>query len=252
MAVPHQFGNQVEDALDLGCDGDDADVRPGRGDRVEDLAAGERRRRARPSGVRRQTSGCAPLKIGIDEIALEMRRQHAGGRRRARARAPRGSPASMRRSVVGPAGDRRRAERGDPVPRQPRRHRPDRITVGVERVDPFDAVHVDVDEAGDDVVAVEVASARRAAWATPRRSGRRPRPVRPARAGGRAARAWRPTGGSSASAHAASLTSGPGGVAPQLASVERQRGGVSGAEELPVHRASEAGTAGARRARRTR
>ncbi len=61
---------------------------------------------------------------------------------------------STRAQRIRRARDRRRTERRDAVARKPRGDRRDRVAA-VERVDALDAVHVDVDEAGNDVVTVK-------------------------------------------------------------------------------------------------
>ena len=74
---------------------------------------------------------------------------------------------------TGSAGNRCRTERRDAVPRQLRRNRRYRAA-SIERIDAVDAVHVDVDEAGNDAVAVE--SKRRQRVATRDCSRNRPGP----------------------------------------------------------------------------
>ena len=137
-------------AVELRRDRHDADVGPRGGNLVEDLRAGEiplgSAASQRPQALERLRA----LVLRVDEVALEVRGEHprAAGRR-ARARLPDGCEHTAQRR--GRARDRRRAERRDAEARQPRRDRPDRV-VAVQRVGSLDAVHVDVDEAGHDVV----------------------------------------------------------------------------------------------------
>ena len=171
-------------ALDLRRDGDDADVRPRRRDLLRMSSPVHARspfRSACASGL--APRGLAPrqaqalgrlraLEFRIDEVALEMRGQHA--RAAGRTRGPRGADARQhlpeRRGI---ARDRRRAEGRHAVARKPLGHRGDR-RAAVERVGPLDAVDVDVDEAGDDVVIGEGEVDRlAAAGARPGRRSRR-------------------------------------------------------------------------------
>jgi hypothetical protein len=91
--------------------------------------------------------------LSVDEIALEMRRQHASRPRRRRlTRTPHlieHMPQRVRRTR-----NRRRTERGDAITRQSSRDRGDRVA-SVEGIHAVDAVHVHVDETGDDVVPVK-------------------------------------------------------------------------------------------------
>ena len=81
-----------------------------------------------------------------------------GGRVRARGAHARQHAAQRGRI----AGDRRRTERGHAVARQPLRHRGDRARRPSSVSSPFDAVHVHVDEPGNDVVIGERRSGGRA------------------------------------------------------------------------------------------
>jgi hypothetical protein len=113
------------------------------------------------------------LVVGVDEIALEMRRQHARARRRPLR--PRARHLIEERSQLARrARDRRRTEGGDPVSRQALGHPRDRVLV-VEGVHALDAVDVHVDEAGHDerVGDVDHCGAR-GIGATPRLDGRDP------------------------------------------------------------------------------
>src|SRR5580704_4555403 len=90
----------------------------------------------------------------IDEIALEMRGQHARAVRRRYAPKLRDliehRAQSLRRTR-----DRRRTERRHAPTRQIDSHRADRASA-IERVAPIHAMDVDVDEAWDDGVAGEI------------------------------------------------------------------------------------------------
>ena len=128
-----------------------------------------RRLQARCGGSASSLGLGAPV-VRVDEIALEM-----GGEdtRRAWGRRLAGLPHLIEHGAktLRRAGHGGRAERGDAIARQPRRDRGDRVAVRpvVERVHAVDAVDVDVDEAGNDVVPVE--GKRRLAVAARRRIG---------------------------------------------------------------------------------
>ena len=107
-----------------------------------------------------------PLELAADEVALEVRGKHAGGAGRARlARRPDAAEHLAQRR--GRAGDGRRAECRHAEWRQPRRDPRDGVGA-VQRVGALDAVHVDVDEARDDEVALEIAAVARTARLRPR------------------------------------------------------------------------------------
>ena len=159
MAARGEQPHQIQTALELGRQRDDADVGRRALDLGEDVAGGEVAV-GRPGAARRQIDRTAQagrrlraVVVRVDEVALEMRRQHA---RRALLRLAACPPhliehAAQRRWS---ARDRCRTEGGDTVARQSRGDRADRLA-RVERVEAVDAVDVDVDEAGHDVVTVE-------------------------------------------------------------------------------------------------
>ena len=160
MAGGDERANQIERAGGLGSDRDDPDVRPGVGNLGDDVGAGELPLGEGPAGWEPEAvERLRALELRVDEVALEVRRQDpcAGPLRRRPGRAHRLQHAAQRRR---PARNRRRTERGDPVARQAPGHVANRVGA-VERVHTLDAVHVDVDEAGDDVVAREVEGAGR-------------------------------------------------------------------------------------------
>ena len=131
---------------------------------VQDRRAGEVALGAGARGQAQALERLGAAVLRVDEIALEVRRQHARAAGRPGVVPP--DRAEHRPERLRRAGHRRRAERRHAVARQPRRDARDRV-VTVERVGPFDAVDVDVDEAGHDrvLVQIEVEIARR-----PRRS----------------------------------------------------------------------------------
>jgi hypothetical protein len=90
----------------------------------------------------------------VDEVAFDVGRQHAGPAVRLRL-AHTSHLAEKPIEDIGRARDRRRTERRDAPAREPLGHRRDRRFV-IEHIRPRDAVDVDVDEAGNDEVAVEV------------------------------------------------------------------------------------------------
>ena len=195
MTAGRERSNQVERALELRREGDDSDVRRGTLDLGDDSdcvevrslgwslaihrglalhggralnGAGARafrlRRRLRWTAValvnavrRAQTRQRlrAPV-FRVDEIAFEMRRQHARGPWRRRFA---GAPHLIEHAAqrLGSAGDGRRTERRHAVLRKSFGNRRDRTSRcgGIQRVDSLDAVNVDVDEAGHDVMSVE-------------------------------------------------------------------------------------------------
>ncbi len=121
MAVRGERADQSERAVDLGRDGDDPDVGPRRRNLVEDRLAGELALGPGPRGQAQALERLRAAILRVDEIAFEVRRQHARDAPAGRAnRAARTAP-SMVRSASGAAGDRRRAERGHAEARQPRR-----------------------------------------------------------------------------------------------------------------------------------
>ena len=156
MAVRRQVANQIQRAVELRRNRQDADVRPGGGNLRREF----RRPVNSPSGGcraanRRQSTRLRALVFGVDEVAFEVRRQHP---RRERGRACPARPptaASIVRKRGRGACDRRRAKRGDAEPRKALRHRRDRVSA-LKRVEPVEPVHMDVDEPGDDVVIGEV------------------------------------------------------------------------------------------------
>ena len=116
-AVPGgaQRAHQIDAAVELGREGDDADVGTARGDRLEDLAAGERGfpaivgavRLSASAGTRRHSTGCAPAYSGLRKLlsrcAGSTRADAAPGASRARAtccRKPRSASGSQA-TVVG-------------------------------------------------------------------------------------------------------------------------------------------------------
>ena len=116
----------------------------------------------RAESIRRPPKTAARLRapvFRVDEVALEMRGQNAraAGHRRL-ASVPHLVQYSPQR--VGTARDSRRTERGHAVPRKSRGDGPERVAP-VERVEPLYTVHMDVDEAGNDVVVLQRADVTR-------------------------------------------------------------------------------------------
>ena len=101
-------------------------------------------------------TGCAPRIVGIDEVALEMRRQHAARPSRLaplRERARRSSQHLAQR--IRSARDGRRAKRGHAELRQTRRNRGNHIAA-IERVEALEPMHVHVDETGQHDVTAQI------------------------------------------------------------------------------------------------
>src|SRR5918993_2521667 len=155
VSVLGEVGDQVEHALDFGCNGDDPYLAPSRGNFAENVGA------RKVSGARftwRADAGLRlrPLEVGADEIAFEMGRKHA--RRARRSRFPGNSHRVEHLAQrLGRARDGRRAESGHAEWGEPRGYPPDRVRP-VERIRTRDSVDMDVDEAGDDEVTFEIAS----------------------------------------------------------------------------------------------
>ena len=182
MAGGDQRLRQVEAAVELDRHRDDADVAPVRLDHPQHVGAGEARPAspdsASASPVRAETGrpaqaveGLGAAEIRVDEVALEV------GRQDARVRPGRGAgPAHALDQAFehgGRTGDGGRAERRHAIADQPPGDLLDRVR-RVERVEALDAVDVDVDEPGDEGVAVQIDEAAGA----PRRTGTgRARPV---------------------------------------------------------------------------
>ena len=176
---PTRRADEIEVAVDLRGDREDADLSARRGDHRQDVRAGK----VRGSGVgpagtsevgrRRHASGCAPRKSG----AMKLLSRCAGSTCALPApgsRARRADAVEQMAQLGWPARDGRRAEPGHPVPRQPARDLGHGIGRG-EGVLPFHAVHVHVDETRHDHLAAHVdhASLRRAmARRGPRRCAR--------------------------------------------------------------------------------
>ena len=146
---------QIESAVDLRRERDDADVgamaiddgrecpRPEKLARVAATPWPSRRAAGSPQTRRRLRAA----EFRIDEVALEMRGQHAraaGGRRAARTRRRRSRNDA---SAVRRAGDRRRTERRDAPARQIAPRRVATAPAPSSTSVPGDAVHVHVDEA---------------------------------------------------------------------------------------------------------
>ena len=115
-----QRRDEIDAARQLGRERHDADVGPRRGDDVEDVARRERRRhsQSRP-GARRHDDRLRAAVVGVDEVAFEMRGQHArtarhSGDARVADLVQKGA------QLVRRTGDGRRTERGDAVARQAR------------------------------------------------------------------------------------------------------------------------------------
>src|SRR5437660_6970424 len=118
VPVRNERANQIESAVDLGRDGDDADIGPRGRYLLEDILtrpggpclaeAAERRRRVTPGGAQ-AFEWLGSLELRVQKIAFEMRRQDAGAARRTRRpRGPHtGEHAAQRRRI---AGNRGRAE----------------------------------------------------------------------------------------------------------------------------------------------
>ena len=79
MAVVGEIGNQVEDAIDLGRDGDDPDIGAGRGDHPQDIGAGEI---TRPGLARRADAGFGlrALEVTVDGDVLTISGNRPGPR----------------------------------------------------------------------------------------------------------------------------------------------------------------------------
>ena len=180
MAGGHERLRQVEPAVQLDRHGDDAHVAPVRLDHPQHVGAGVGRRAstasasASPSGPRRggrrrQSSGWAPRNSGLMKLLSRWAgRTRACGRAEARARRMlsirRSSTAGAQATEVGqnavtPIADQAAGDLLDGIRR-------------VEGVEALDAVDVDVDEPGDEGVAVQIDEARR-------RAARRNPPVGP-------------------------------------------------------------------------
>ena len=159
--------NQIDPAVDLRRDGNDADVWRAALDLAEDLRAIERlfpcrSRRSCLSGptpasarrgFRRHASGCAPLYSGLMKLlsrcAGNTRAESGSGVSRARRTCSR-TAANIRRR----AGDGRRTEAGHAKTRASgSRYR--RPRSAVQRVEAFHAVDVHIDETRHDVMSVK-------------------------------------------------------------------------------------------------
>ena len=126
MPVRDEVADQVDRAVELRRDRHDPDVRPRRRDDLGRISPPVKL----PSitaGAARQSQALERLRaavVRVDEVALEVRRQHA---RAAGPRRASGADCRQHRAQrVGSAGDRGRAERGHAVARQPRGDRGDR------------------------------------------------------------------------------------------------------------------------------
>jgi hypothetical protein len=161
----HQATHELEAARQLGSQRDDSDIWPRSSNDVEDVTRGkfavasssDVRDSARRIGhpvrdMRWQSNAFGGLCAGVrrvDEVAFQMRRQHARASRRARGSRPcylRKDAAQLARC----AGHGRRTKRRHAISWQSRRNSGHRFT-WIERVMPIDAVNVHVDEARDDV-----------------------------------------------------------------------------------------------------
>ena len=78
MSVARQHANEVERAVDLGCDRENTHIGPGRGNLTENFFASKL---AFLPSTMRESQALARLRaalLRIDEIAFDVRRQHAG------------------------------------------------------------------------------------------------------------------------------------------------------------------------------
>src|SRR5262245_39053775 len=110
--------NQRQGPIDLRCNRDDSDVGSSRRNLLENRLAGELSVGARPAGHAQALERLRAAEVRVDEVALEMRGQHARCRRgpcESRGAYRREHGAETRRS----ARYGRRAERGDATTRQP-------------------------------------------------------------------------------------------------------------------------------------
>jgi hypothetical protein len=169
----HQATHELEASRQLGSQRDDSDIWPRRSNDVEDVTRGKfavasssvrdsARRIGHPvRDMRWQSNAFGGLCAGVrrvDEVAFQMRRQYARASGRARGSRPcylRKNAAQLARR----AGHGRRTKRGHAIAWQPRRNSRHRLT-RIERVIPFDAVNVHVDEARDDVALAGVDDCR--------------------------------------------------------------------------------------------
>ena len=160
----HEVPNQIERAIQLGRERDDADAVAGGVDFGEDVAAVKIARTLvapvapsapiapvapiAPSGLRRQPTGCAPRYSGL----MKLLSRWAGS---TRAPASRLTPleaaatllASTSRSASGAHATVVGQNAGDAELRQSLRNRGNRVAA-VERVDALEPMNVDVDETG--------------------------------------------------------------------------------------------------------
>ena len=117
MAVRHQVADQVEPAVDLRCEGHDADVRPRRRDLCQDVFAGPVRSAFAPAALRRDAAlrrqpqaveRLRAFELGIDESC-----SRGAPAARARRRADASCALNGRRSASAAAtADRRPATSG--------------------------------------------------------------------------------------------------------------------------------------------
>ena len=144
-----QAGDEIQRVRQFRRQGDDAHRRRVRVDGGENRGAGERALvRERLAGQRRPAQAARRLRALVargDEVALEMRAEHAGAGFAVEC----GGPADRReerRQHVGRTRHRRRQERGHTVARQQRRHAGHGLAAR-QHIDAADAVDVRVDEA---------------------------------------------------------------------------------------------------------
>src|SRR5687767_7774036 len=157
---------QIDPAGKLRRQRDDTDAAACAFDDVENLRPGERPRHGTAMLVRRPEAFerlCA-AEVGVDEIALQVRRQHASGIRARRA----GGGAHLFQKelqIVRAARHGGGTKGGDAVTRQLNGD-PRDYASAVERVMTGDAVHVHVDEPGNDVAVGDVDDrrTRRRGW----------------------------------------------------------------------------------------
>ena len=160
----HEMPDQIERAIQFRRQRDDGDAVARSVDFRKDVATVEPANVRRRARVRRRQPqafcGLRPAECRIDEIALEMRRQHLrarfrAGRQRVRSRAKGRHALQHLTQGIGRARDRRRTERGDAEFWKTRRNRADHVAA-IERVEAFEAVNMDVHESGDQDMATQI------------------------------------------------------------------------------------------------
>src|SRR5687768_2126851 len=148
MAMLHEIAHELDAPRQLRRKRNNPNGAPMVGDDTKDLLATERTLCTLCTRETQARNRLRAIELRIDEVALEMRGQDESG-----FRYPLGACAydRLEESVqaVGRARDRGRAKRGDTVLRKPRRHIGNGIRT-IEHVSAFEAMHVHIDEAGDD------------------------------------------------------------------------------------------------------